>query len=157
MKIKYESVMGEITVVEVSEEIGAVIIDSRRKEENLARKERYHCYSLDAIDYEGKEYASPHMTDDFIEIEASENRVASMLEQLTEIQRRRLLLFMDGMSCREIARLEGVSHTQVINSISKARKNIQKFLQKGVPKRPPNLRIAEGANETASSERRKKR
>ena len=43
MKIKYESVTGEITEVEVSEEIGAVIIDSRRKEENLARKERYHC------------------------------------------------------------------------------------------------------------------
>lgn len=157
MKIKYESVTGEITEVEVSEEIGAVIIDSRRKEENLARKERYHCYSLEAIDYEGKEYASQSITDDFIEVEASKKRVAEMLEQLTETQRRRLLLLVDGMSCREIARLEGVSHTQVNNSISKARKNIQKFLQKGVPKRPPNLRIAEGANKTASSERRKKR
>ena len=51
MLIKYESVTGEVTEVEVSEEIGAVIIDSRRKEENLARKERYHCYSLDAIKY----------------------------------------------------------------------------------------------------------
>ena len=67
MLIKYESVTGEVTEVEVSEEIGAVIIDSRRKEENLARKERYHCYSLEAIDYEGKEYASQSITDDFID------------------------------------------------------------------------------------------
>ena len=45
MKIKYTFANGEVSEVEVSEEIGAVIIDSRRKEENQARKERYHCYS----------------------------------------------------------------------------------------------------------------
>ena len=41
MKITYKSVTGEVTAVEVPEEIGAVIIDSRRKEDNLDRKERY--------------------------------------------------------------------------------------------------------------------
>lgn len=45
MKITYKFTTGEVTEVEVSDEIGAVIVESRRKEENLARKERYHCYS----------------------------------------------------------------------------------------------------------------
>ena len=55
MKIKYEFVDGKISEVEVTEEIGSVIIESRRLEDNLARKERYHCYSLDAVDFEGSE------------------------------------------------------------------------------------------------------
>ena len=63
MKITYKSVTGEVTAVEVSEEIGTVIIDSRRKEDNLDRKERYHSYSLDAITYEGEEYADEHTPD----------------------------------------------------------------------------------------------
>ena len=57
MKITYKFTTGEVTEVEVSNEIGTVIIDSRRKEENLARKERYHCYSYDAAEFEGQEYA----------------------------------------------------------------------------------------------------
>jgi len=129
MKIKYESVTGEVTEVEVSEEIGAVIIDSRRKEENLARKERYHCYSLDAIDYAGKEYASSSLTDDFIEDEASRTRVLAMLEQLTETQRRRLLMLADGMSCREIAIKEGTTHSKITKSIGLARKKLKVFLK----------------------------
>lgn len=43
MKIRYEFVDGEISEVEVTEEIGSVIVESRRLEDNLARKERYHC------------------------------------------------------------------------------------------------------------------
>ena len=48
MKIKYEFINGEKTEIEVEENIGTWILDSRRVEENLARKERYHCYSSDA-------------------------------------------------------------------------------------------------------------
>ena len=44
MKIKYEFADGTVSEVEVEESISAVIIDSRRKEDNLSRKERYHCY-----------------------------------------------------------------------------------------------------------------
>ena len=54
MKITYQFANGDVSEVEVSEEVGTVIVDSRRKEDNLDRKERYHCYSYDAIDYEGE-------------------------------------------------------------------------------------------------------
>ncbi len=48
MKIKYEFADGMVSEVEVEDSIGAVIIEDRRLEDNLTRKERYHCYSLDA-------------------------------------------------------------------------------------------------------------
>ena len=63
VKIKYEFADGTVSEVEVEESIGAVIIEDRRLEDNLARKERYHCHSLDAVEFEGVEYGThycPH-------------------------------------------------------------------------------------------------
>ena len=57
MKIKYKFVDGTVAEVEVDESIGTVIKESRRLEGNLARKESYHCYSLEAMQYEGAEYS----------------------------------------------------------------------------------------------------
>ena len=54
MKINYTFANGETSDVEVNEEIGNLILDSRREESNQDRKERYHCYSLDAAEYEGR-------------------------------------------------------------------------------------------------------
>ena len=51
MKIKYAFLDGTVTEVEVSDEIGAVIIDSRKAEHAQDERHRYHCYSYDAIDY----------------------------------------------------------------------------------------------------------
>ena len=42
MKIKYEFADGTVSEVEVEESIGEVIIEDRRLEDNLSRKERYH-------------------------------------------------------------------------------------------------------------------
>ena len=50
MKIKYAFLDGTVTEVEVSDEIGAVIIDSRKAEHAQDERHRYHCYSYDAID-----------------------------------------------------------------------------------------------------------
>ena len=51
MKIKYAFLDGTVTEVEVSDEVGAVIIDSRKAEHAQDERHRYHCYSYDAIDY----------------------------------------------------------------------------------------------------------
>ena len=50
LKINYTFANGETSDVEVNEEIGNLILDSRREESNQDRKERYHCYSLDAAE-----------------------------------------------------------------------------------------------------------
>ena len=60
MKIQWHFADGTKSEVEVNEELGEFITASRREEDNLSRKERYHCYSLDAILFEGKEYGDNH-------------------------------------------------------------------------------------------------
>ena len=56
MKIKYAFLDGTTAEVEISDEIGAIIIDSRKAEHAQDERRRRHCYSYDAIDYEGEEY-----------------------------------------------------------------------------------------------------
>ena len=122
MKIKYQFANGDVSEVEVSEDVGSIIVDSRRKEDNLDRKERYHCYSYDAIDYEGEEYADPETPDSLLERDELSKRVQSAMSHLSEIQVRRLTLFAEGLSIREIARMEGVDHKAVSKSIESAKK-----------------------------------
>lgn len=127
MKIKYKFADGTTTEVEVSEEIGAVIIDSRKAEHAQDERQRYHCpYSYDAIDYEGEEYA----TDDTPETEhirsERDARLYTALAALTETQRRRLLMLADGLSMREIARRENADIKTVRESITGAKKKFQK-------------------------------
>lgn len=127
MKIKYEFADGTVSEVEVDEAIGSVILDSRRKEDNLDRKERYHCYSLNAAGFEGEDYASDDTPDKQVEREQESERIHEVLEKLSEVQRRRLLMLADGMSMREIARAENVQYHAVQKSIDGARKILKKY------------------------------
>ena len=43
MKIKYTFADGTTTEVEVSEEVGAVVIESRKAEHAQDERQRYHC------------------------------------------------------------------------------------------------------------------
>lgn len=128
MKITYEFVTGEVAEVEVTDEIGSIIIDSRREEESQDRKERRHCYSIDAILYEGEKYG----TEDRIEAllsdsEENRQRVREAFSRLTEVQRRRLLLYAGGLSYHEIAQREGKNVRAIFESLEGARKKFLKF------------------------------
>jgi len=128
MKVKYEFDNGEVTEVEVSEEIGAMIIDSRREEESGNRKERRHCYSLDAIAYEGIEYGTPDFTEEmFDDREERDAHVREAFSHLSGVQQRRLLMLAGGLSIREIAKREGKNYRTVHESIEAARKKFLKF------------------------------
>ena len=127
MKITYAFNNGEIKEVEVSEEIGAVIEESRRKEAALAKKEQRHCYSLDAVTYEGTEYGEPDFTESLFD--GSEERSAHIREafsHLTETQQRRILMLAAGMSIREIAAREHTHHRAIEDSIQQGRKKFFK-------------------------------
>lgn len=128
MKIKYTFADGTTTEVEVSEEIGAVVIESRKAEHAQDERQRYHCpYSYDAIDYEGEEYASDETPEsEYARAEVNKQLYAG-LQSLTETQRRRLLMLADGMSLREIAKAENVGFTKVAKSIEAAREKMKKF------------------------------
>ena len=127
MKIKYKFVDGTVAEVEVDESIGTVITELRRLEGNLARKESYHCYSLEAIQFEGAEYSDGETPETKMEREMETEHIAQALDGLSEVQRRRILMLAGGMSVNEIARKEGVHHSVVSETISAARKKFKKF------------------------------
>ena len=127
MKIKYKFVDGTVAEVEVDESIGTVIKESRRLEGNLARKESYHCYSLEAIQYEGAEYSDGETPETKMEREMNTERIAQALDGLSEVQRRRLLMLAEGKSVREIARREGKEIKTIRESLDSARKKFLKF------------------------------
>lgn len=134
MKISYEFADGSITEVEVSDEIGAVVIDSRREEESAERKHRRHCISLDAIVYEGKEYGRedthPGLEDEDDAEQALKlrtKRAKTALRHLTEMQRRYLWMHVNGLSVREISRREAKNFRTVYDSIEAAKKKFEKF------------------------------
>ena len=124
MKIKYTFDNGETSEVEVSEEIGEFITASRRKEESNNRRERYHCQSSDAIDYEGMEYGIPDFTEDLFN--EKNDRIHEAFSHLTETQQRRMMMLASGLSEREIARREGKEIKTIRESIDGARKNFLK-------------------------------
>ena len=110
LKINYTFANGETSDVEVNEEIGNLILDSRREESNQDRKERYHCYSLDAAEYEGADYADGSTPETELFRQLENQRIKEAFGQLSEVQRRRLLMLAEGVSLREIARREGQGH-----------------------------------------------
>lgn len=127
MKINYTFANGETSEVEVSEGIGNVILDSRREESNLDRKERYHCYSLDAAEFEGAEYAGGETPETELFSQLERIHIAEVFDELSETQKRRLLLLAQGLSVREIARREGKDIKTIRQSIDGARKKFLKY------------------------------
>lgn len=121
MKIKYEFINGETTEIEVDENIGTFILDSRRNEENLARKERYHCYSSD-VAWEGEDYADSDTPETILFKKMRSERIKKALSKLSDVQRRRLLMHIDGLNYSEIARIEEVNHSAVKKSVESAKK-----------------------------------
>ena len=127
MKIQWNFADGTKSEVEVNEELGAFITASLREDNNLSRKERYHCYSLDAVLFEGKEYGDNHTPDTEMESAEKRRRIAAALAKLSETQRRRLLMLADGLSVREIARRENKDFKSVYESIESAKKKFTRF------------------------------
>ena len=122
MKINYTFNNGENSEVEVNEEIGAVILESRRKEENMERNRRRRCYSLDDVDFEGEDFADDRTPESLLIEQLDNEHIKETLDKLSETQRRRLLMYAEGMSIEDIARVEGVYHTSISRSIEAARK-----------------------------------
>lgn len=127
MKIEYTFADGARSIVEVEDNIGEVILESRRLEDNLDRRERYHSsYSLDGAEYEGGDFSDGDTLESLLERKKSCQRVGRALDSLSETQRRRLLMLADGLSVREIARREGISFFAAHKSIEGAKKLFSK-------------------------------
>lgn len=125
MKIEYAFVNGEHSEVEVSEELGKFILDSRREESNSDRVYRRHNLSLEQSFEYGFDHAAVDESFDYY-------RVLDAMECLTEIQRIRLTLWIQGYQYKEIAEMDGAGAgwTAVRYSIDLAKEKIRNELKK---------------------------
>lgn len=139
MIVNYRFADGETSEVEVSDEIGAFIIESRREEAAADKKANRHCWSIDALTYEGLDYAvfdSPLADLDEEEEIRLVNRIRESFQLLTTKQRRRLELYVQGKTFREIAAAENVAVNAVELSIAQSIKKIKIYCSKHPVQKP---------------------
>lgn len=121
-------------LVEVSDEIGTVLLESKREEKNYWNRLGYHkaYYSLDRGD--GIEYDTvekPMTPEEALIHKALMAELYAAFASLPDKQAKRLYAFFFlGMSKAEIARAEKVDERAVRDSIERGLKKMEKYLQK---------------------------
>ena len=113
--------------IEISEEWAAVLREMDREELNGNRRETRRHTSLEILDYEGEVFAAAGDAETALLLKESEEEVETALSNLTEIQRRRVKMRMEGRSYREIAMLENISVMSCQESVMAAAKKIKKI------------------------------
>lgn len=129
MFINYRLADGNTALVEVTEEVAEFILEDDRLTANADRRVRYHCpYHIEAMDYEGDSLAYRLTPEEIYIRKETQLEHNKALSQLTDTQLRRLLMKADGMTCREIARLEGTNINAVQDSLESAKRKLKKHL-----------------------------
>lgn len=130
MKIKYTFANGDVTEVEVSEEIGAVVLDLDRQEYNANHREtRRHC-SLEVFDLDGNLIPSKENVEwDFIKKEES-TKLHDAISQLNSRQQKLIkAIYLEGRKVTELALEEGVHWTAITHAVERALKKLEKILK----------------------------
>ena len=125
MKIEYKFNNGEHSEVEVSEELGAIILDMQREEENNGRRYRRHNYSLEREMEDG--FSHDVYEEDYSALSWDMEEIESVL---TETEQRRFRMLAAEYSIQEIATAEGTSKGAMYCSIQRIRKKVSKILKK---------------------------
>ena len=130
MKITYKFVTGEVAEVEVSEEIGAVIVDLDRQEYNNDHKETRRHYSLEGKVYEGMDYA---VEDSGLEAlfagPTDEERLHVAIRQLSPDQQEMVrAIFFENVSVNDYAARMGVTQSAISHRLQTVKKKLKKLL-----------------------------
>ena len=130
MKITYKFVTGEVAEVEVSEEIGAVIVDLDRQEYNNDHKETRRHYSLEGKVYEGMDYA---VEDSGLEAlfagPTDEERLHAAIRQLSHDQQEMVrAIYFENVSVNDYAARMGVTQSAISHRLQTVKKKLKKFL-----------------------------
>ena len=129
--ITYTFADGTTSVVEVSEEIGNVIIGFNRKEDSADRRHRRHDCSLEAYNVGDDLVASDEdIATDFIEKQDREQLYAAIQKLKPNQQDLISKLFFEGISQDEYARINGITKGAVSQRKEVAIKKLKLFLKK---------------------------
>lgn len=121
-------------LIDVPDEIGAVLLESKREEKNYWNRLGYHkaYFSLDRGDgIENETVEKPITPEEAYFHKVAMTELYAAFASLPDKQAKRLYAFFFlGMSKTEIARAEGVSEMAVRDTISRALKSMENYLQK---------------------------
>ena len=124
----------EDTFIEVSDEVAAFLEEDKRLQINYAQyiRDNKAFYSLDAGDgIEAEALNLPEQPDEALERMELERLLKEALAQLTETQRRRLLVsVLNDESNQRIAKRESVDESAVRRSIQRGLASLKKILKK---------------------------
>ena len=130
MKIKYTFANGDVTEIEVSEKIGAVVLDLNRQEYNTNHREtRRHC-SLESLDLDGNLLPSKDNVEiDFIRKEDSA-KLRDAISRLNPRQQKLIkAIYFEGQKVTDLALEEGVHWTAITHAVERALKKLEKILK----------------------------
>lgn len=114
MKVRYEFVNGEISEIEVDDNLGELLVDFDRQEYNNDHKETRRHTSLDGMEYEGEAFLSPENTEEQVLKREDMARLLRAMEALTPAQRELVRrVYFENEKISKIAREEGVSHVAI--------------------------------------------
>lgn len=129
--ITYKLANGSQICIEVSNEVKELLEQSERQIRTQKRQDRRHLDYMDFIDgLSDAAIMNPQsdITDLIIKME-NYRRLYAAMNQLSEVQQRRLLLhFVDNLTYRQIGDLEGINQGTVYRSIKRAIKQLHKLL-----------------------------
>lgn len=128
MKIRYQFAT-ETVEVEVSEELGNIIVDLDRQEYNNHHKEtRRHC-SLDAFNLDDALFPSEENIEAEVATKDQYNRLYAAIA-LLEPQQKELVrqVFFEDRKIVDIAAEEGVSEAAIRNRLKKITQRLKKIL-----------------------------
>ena len=128
MKIRYQFAT-ETVEVEVSEELGNIIVDLNRQEYNNHHKEtRRHC-SLDAFNLDGALFPSEEDIEAEVVAKDQYNRLYAAIA-LLEPQQKELVrqVFFEDRKIVDIAAEEGVSEAAIRNRLKRITQHLKKIL-----------------------------
>ena len=140
MKIRYEFANGDVMEVEVEESVGELILESRRREASLARRERRYCNSLDRVNDKsswmlGNDNNPDHMLDQMFALLEEEERLAERkerlykaIEKLTPRQTELIeAMLKNNATQSDFAESKGIARSTVSEHFVKAKEKIKKY------------------------------
>ena len=131
VKISYKLANGSRITVEVSTSVNEVLEETDRQIRSQRRQDRRHIDFVEYID----ELTDPAMINpqsdpaDLVIRMESDRQLYAAIDKLSEVQRRRLLLYIKhNLTYQQIADLEGVNKSAIGQSIKRSIEQLYKLL-----------------------------
>ena len=126
MKVRYEFVIGEISEIEVDDNLGELLVDFDRQTYNNDHKETRRHVSLDGMDYEGELFLSSADTEAEVFQREDLARLMGAMEALSPAQRELVRrVYFENEKISEIACKEGVSHVAIHDRLKRIYQKIK--------------------------------